>query len=536
MHKVMQSKDKNFDAIESLHALRGQRVLYQLLFSCDWTEYIKLSAESPFPVKFFRERDVNVDCHVTYVEVPGDGYLTEKPDMVPDVLVPLEEENDCVCASKKYTTVVLVQVDVPEDAPAGESVIKINFTANNPNVENCSAEMKINVAPVTMPYHGIKYSRWFYADCIADFHGVEIYSEEHWALIEKYIAAAVDCGLNMILVPIHTPPLDTQVGKTRPCVQLVDIEYKDGEYTFEMSKLERFINLCKKYGVKSYEIAHMFSQWGAACAPNIMVTENGEKSYKFGWHVPSDAPEYAEFLKYYIPAVLAELERLGVADCSYFHISDEPGDGSIETYTRCLALVRPLVGDDAKIFDALSHREFWERGLVKIPVTIVNAIHHFLECPVEEQWVYYCCGPQTVYPNSFLAMPLFRVRAIGFMIYKYDIKGFLHWGFNFYNSAFSQYPINPYLTTSGDSTLPSGDGFIVYPSKNGAYGSLRGSIMRQALEDISVCRALEEKIGREAVIEMIDRESGRDLRFDDYPRCATFYDSLREKMIRRIGE
>jgi len=157
MHKVMQSKDKNFDAIESLHALRGQRVLYQLLFSCDWTEYIKLSAESPFPVKFFRERDVNVDCHVTYVEVPGDGYLTEKPDMVPDVLVPLEEENDCVCASKKYTTVVLVQVDVPEDAPAGESVIKINFTANNPNVENCSAEMKINVAPVTMPYHGIKY-------------------------------------------------------------------------------------------------------------------------------------------------------------------------------------------------------------------------------------------------------------------------------------------------------------------------------------------------------------------------------------------
>ena len=44
-----------------------------------------------------------------------------------------------------------------------------------------------------------------------------------WELIEKYIAAAVDLGINMIMVPVHTPPLDTAINTRRPCVQLVDI-------------------------------------------------------------------------------------------------------------------------------------------------------------------------------------------------------------------------------------------------------------------------------------------------------------------------
>ena len=34
------------------------------------------------------------------------------------------------------------------------------------------------------------FTQWFYVDCIADVHKVEIYSEAHWELIEKYIALA----------------------------------------------------------------------------------------------------------------------------------------------------------------------------------------------------------------------------------------------------------------------------------------------------------------------------------------------------------
>ena len=116
------------------------------------------------------------------------------------------------------------------------------------------------------------------------------------------------------------------------------------------------------------------------------------------------------------------------------------------------------------------------------------------------------------------------------MLYKYDIKGFLHWGYNFYNSCISWYPINPYLTTSGDGAYPSGDPFIVYPAANGTYHSIRGQVFHDALQDLRICCALEEKIGREAVVRLIDHAAGMNLRFDQYPHTKDFLENLRAQM------
>jgi hypothetical protein len=121
-------------------------------------------------------------------------------------------------------------------------------------------------------------------------------------------------------------------------------------------------------------------------------------------------------------------------------------------------------------------------------------------------------------------------------MYKFDISGFLQWGFNFYNSNKSMYPIDPYVSTSADGWFPSGDAFIVYPSKDGAYSSIRGEVTYEAMQDIRICKALEALIGKEAVVKMIDDNAGRDLRFDDYPRDSKFIDDLRDAMVKMIAE
>jgi hypothetical protein len=280
-------------------------------------------------------------------------------------------------------------------------------------------------------------------------------------------------------------------------------------------------------------MAHLFSQWGAKCAPNIKVTENGKTDYMFGWHVAADSEEYRAFLKQYIAAVYAELEKEGISENTYFHVSDEPNLDNIEKYETAYNIIKPLIGK-SKTLDALSHVEFYQMGFVENPVPSVKAVHKFIDAKVDTLWTYYCCGPQTVYTNSFLAMPSARVRILGFLLYKYDIKGFLHWGFNFYNCSHSNYNINPYNTSSADGAFPSGDGFIVYPGKNGAYGSIRGEVTYQAIEDMRICAALEALIGREAVIKMIDEAAGRDLRFDDYPHCNEFLEGLRDKIRAEI--
>lgn len=534
LEKVRAEDRLNHHEIHAKSVLAGERLSYQICVRTDCRMDAAVSVESPFgsSVRLYLVKDANMDYPVRETGNEGEDYITLEPGMMPDILVPLEETGFRVTLTDRVST-LWVRADIPGDAAPGDYEIKVKVAPESG--WNICERMYVHVIPAKMPEQKLIYTRWFYADCIAVQHHVEIYSEEHWELIDKYIAAAADTGINMILVPIHTPPLDTEVGTVRPCVQLVDIEKQGDQYTFSFQRFRRFIDICKKNGIRYFEMAHMFSQWGAKCAPNIMVTENGVKGYLFGWHVAADSEEYVSFLKQYIAAISKELEAEGISEQTYFHISDEPSQDSMDTYRIASDIMRPLIGD-SKNFDALSDYSFYENGLVSCPVTSVMHVHEFLEHDIPNQWTYYCCNPEKVFTNSFMAMPSARTRVLGFLLYKYDIKGFLHWGFNFYNSSVSRYPVNPYLTTSGDRSYPSGDPFIVYPGRDCVYLSVRGEVMYDAIQDMDICFALERHIGREAVVAMIDRAAGRNLRFDDYPRGKEFLEGLRAEMVEKIRE
>jgi len=523
-------------------AVNGERISYQICIKTDTFIESKVSVESELKdyIQLYHVKNAVMDMparDADKADMVNEDYITLKPGLMPDILVPLTETNNHLKISNQIAT-LWVRADIPADFPAGTYPIHIRIQPENEldaTVFHLKKTMFVEVVPALMPAQKLIYTRWFYADCIAVQHNVEIYSEEHWSLIDKYIAAAADVGINMILVPVHTPPLDTAVGTTRPCVQLVDIEKKGEIYEFNFAKFHRFIAICKKNGIQYYEIAHMFSQWGAKWAPNIMVTENGKKDYLFGWHVASDSELYVSFLKQYIQAISEALHIEGISEKTYFHISDEPHGDQITAYKRAYEIIRPLIGS-SKTFDALSEYAFYEKGLVECPVTGVQNIQEFLEHDIENQWTYYCCAPEKVFTNGFMAMPSHRVRILGFLLYKYNIKGFLHWGFNFYNAALSRYPINPYLTTSSDRSHASGDPFIVYPARDGVYGSIRGQVLYDGIQDMNICFALEEKIGRDAVVAMIDEAAGYDLRFDTYPKNKDYLLNLRAKMIQQLKQ
>ena len=117
--------------------------------------------------------------------------------------------------------------------------------------------------------------------CIADYYNMGVFSEEHWSMIDKFVKTAVNTGITMILTPVFTPPLDTDVGGRRTAVQLVDVSYLDGKYTFGFDKLKRWIDMCRANGIKQFEISHLFTQWGSGNAPMIIVkTQNGYEVVK----------------------------------------------------------------------------------------------------------------------------------------------------------------------------------------------------------------------------------------------------------------
>lgn len=509
---------------------------YQAVLVDERHTTLKLSIKSPVAeyVKVYIVRNAVMDNPISPTAF-DDDYITTEAGLMPDILQPIEKTNANVRFGNGFA-ILWVDVCLPENYPAGEYPVTLHFEGSqvsDGSLVPVTAERQIvfEVLGVNLPKQSTIFTQWFHADCIATAHNVEIYSEQHWQLIEKYIRMAADLGINMLLTPVLTPALDTAVGKRRPNVQLTEISKSGDKYIFDFTKLHRWFDICRTAGIEYFEISHLFSQWGCKYSPNIVV--DGE--YCFGWDVPANDDSYRDFLNQFIPSLRKFLREEGVEDKCRFHISDEPEKTMLDSYRSAYEMVSELL-DGCVIMDALSDIDFYDSGLVKHPVCAIDHIEPFLEKKVEDVWAYNCCGQAVKVGNRFMSMPSCRNRIIGLQLYKYDIPGFLHWGYNFYFAQFSEYEINPYVTSSADKGFQSGDAFSVYPDKNDVLPSLRAFVFREGLQDVELCRLLESYIGKDRVVELIEKEAGMSLTFSEYPRKADFLLSLAEKMKMIIKE
>ena len=192
-----------------------------------------------------------------------DNYLSKEPGLYPDLLREIGEHTFRVRNGMWDT--LWVEVDPKGELEAGSYPVTIRITAEDGTTTERS--QTITVLDALLPQQKLLHTKWFHGDCLAEYYHQQMFSEEHWITMEKFIRKAASGGINMILTPIHTPPLDTRVGGERPTIQLVDVYVEQGEYRFEMSKLRRWIRMCKECGMTHFEMAHLYTQWGAKHAP-----------------------------------------------------------------------------------------------------------------------------------------------------------------------------------------------------------------------------------------------------------------------------
>ena len=187
--------------------------------------------------------------------------------------------------------------------------------------------------------------------------------------------------------------------------------------------------------------------------------------------------------------------------------------------------------------DALSSFDYYQQGIVDHPVVANNHIEPFIEADVPDLWTYYCCGQYKKVSNMFVAMPSARNRVLAVQLFKYNIKGFLQWGFNFYSSQYSDHPINPYSSLDGDGFVPAGDTFQVYPGADGKpEESIRMAVTRDAMQDLRAFDLLAELKGREFAVALIDEGLECGVTFSEYPQDADYLMKLRRKVDAEIME
>lgn len=504
--------------------LKGERYSYQIAYKSSEKFFAEIVIDSPLS-QFITVRSVgNVPSELPVYESDCEFCERNEPGLFPDVLFPIE--NNRVLIKRQNFYALWITVDLPKDTDAGDYEIKIKLKKDGETIsENIFG---LHVINAVLPEQNLIYTQWFHSDSIANYYKIPVFCEKFWALVESFIKAAVHTGVNMLLTPVFTPPLDTEIGGERLTVQLVDVKLESGKYSFGFDRFIRWVRLAQKCGIKYFEISHLFSQWGAKYTPKIVAEVNGRQKRIFGWETSADSIEYAEFLSAFIPQLIKVIRSLGIEKSTFFHISDEPNEDQIESYSRSKSTVAPLL-EDFPIIDALSDYSFYESGIINNPIPCTNDIESFIEKGFPHPWTYYCCGQGGKLSNRFFGMPLSTTRIIGFQLFKYGIEGFLQWGFNFYNSQYSLRSIDPFAVTDADSAFPSGDSFTVYPGKSGAIESVRSEVFFQALQDMRALTLLCDRIGKKRTIAAVEADFGI-ITFFDYPRGTEKMLNLRKSV------
>lgn len=497
--------------------------LYSLLLHrCTWEiesdikEYITVR-----PVKL-------VPCTTAINAENDEFYLSKTACLMPDLL---SDEREFYVRYQQWHS---LWITVKGDLPLGKHKITLRLFDKD-KIELGALDYTLTVLDNALPECDLKYAHWFHYDSIAKYYDLEPWSEKYNRVMSAFIKNAVEHGVNTLLVPLVTPPTNTYIGGERLTTQLVDVIKEDGEYKFDFSRLKWFMKNAESLGVKCFEMTHLYTQWGAEKAPKIIVEENGQKSNAFGWQEDALGAKYTAFMQAFIPQLVAFLQNEGYGeDRVFFHISDEPSIGALERYLKIRAFLKPMLGG-YKIFDALSNYEFSSSGAVDMPVVETQHVDEFLEKKVKNLWVYYCLGDgYKGLSNRLMAMPSWRARILGIQLYAIGAEGFLHWGYNYYNTALSEEYINPYEITDAWGSFQSGDSFVVYPSKDGKpLDSLRHEVLYEGFQDYSALKMLEEKIGRDEVLKRLEAQ-GVKQNVTDYPKNAEWILEFRKKVYAEI--
>ncbi len=525
LEKVFAQSEGDFHKIEKMSMLIGERASFQLAVLADEPLRFALSDASGIKIKAY-----NILCvpsKLPFYEDHDEDIIVSPDGYYPDCL--REAQNGEIEFVNGGWCSVWFEIEAEAH---GEKEIEIALY-NEENELVGKEKIAVKVINAKLPEQELICTNWFHCDCLATWYGVEVFSREHWQIIENFVKTAVEHGINMLLTPLFTPPLDTKVGGERPTVQLVDVTVTGkNEYSFGFARLERWFKMAEKCGVKQFELSHLFTQWGAAHAPKIVDTD-GKRL--FGWETEAAGEEYRCFLTQLAGALDKFLTESKMKEKCWLHVSDEPSESQLESYSYASGLISELF-EGYKTLDALSDFEFYERGLVKTPVPCSNKARDFYG-KVPELWTYYCCGQYKGTANRFMAMPSYRNRVLGLQLYKFNCVGFLQWGYNFWYSQYSVRALNPFEETDAGEAFPSGDAFVVYPGEGGKpLESLRLKVFYDAFQDLRALKLLESKIGYAATLELIENADMAALEFDAYEKGIAPMLEKRERVNRKIEE
>lgn len=435
------------------------------------------------------------------------------PGLVPD---PLFDENVIDMGSDETHAFWLTLVPPPSVKP-GNVAIPITVQAGENRVKRLI--LTAHVASVKIPKRrDFPVTNWFYIDALMDRYETHPKEESFWRILKPYLKNLVEHGQDTVYTSVFSVQLD---GERTPS-QLLKVK-TSGRHTwhFDWSDVKRFVDLARKQGIRYFEWSHFFSQWGSRFALNVYEGQGETGALLWPRETSATSIVYRKFLTRFLDEFHAFLKKERLLSRSFFHVSDEPREKDVPNYLAARELLAELA-PWMKVMDAMGNVEVGR--YTDVPVANISHACEFLDAGMQA-WCYFCCQPRGAYLNRLMDTPLVKIRMSGWLFYRWPFKGFLHWGYNYWNRFQKNETIEPLFVSDGGNwpVWPFGDTFLVYPGPEGPIDSIRWEVFAASLQDYALLQA--------SGVERSDRLLAACRSFENFPKTDTWLRKARHQLL-----
>jgi hypothetical protein len=386
------------------------------------------------------------------------------PARFPDYLA---EDKEISLKKDEYGAVYLT-VRVPPDAQEGDYAASLTVRSDQ---SSASLPLHLTVYPLTLPDgRHLMVTEWYSTNKFKQFHGIDSSdSERFYEMLGLYARNMAEHRQNVFRVSLDLIACKLNEDRKLEC---------------DFSRFDKWAEVFWNTGRMDLLETGFVARFGEGgwSSKEVVLRDFRAQSASGSITMPGK-----EFLPQFLPAFENHLREKGWLEKTIFHIADEPSNHNVMDW-RVASEFAHRYAPALRRIDAIETPHCYDRLEIWVPKLDYLATWYDAYRRVQDQgyelW-FYTVGifQKGSHPNKTVDVPLIESRILHWLNYRYGLKGYLHWGFN-------QWTDDPFEAPGQHR----GDGWHVYPKKDGLLNSLRWEQMRNGLQDYEYFWMLEEKI------------------------------------------
>ena len=388
------------------------------------------------------------------------------PAQFPDYLA----EDKEVSIEKGHYKAVYLTVRIPRNAEAGDYEGAVTIKTEKGNK---SLPLHLTVYPLTLPNERhLMVTEWYTTSNFKKFHDIDTPdSKRFYEMLRVYAQNMAEHRQNVFRVSIG---------------QITSKQEANGRLKFDFSRFDKCVDIFWNTGHMDLLETGFAATFGKGGWSSTEIVLRDFRVQKDSTNELITIPG-KEFLPQFLPAFENHLREKGWLEKTVFHIADEPSNHNVMSWRQASEYVHRYAPSLRRI-DAIETSYCFDRLEIWVPKLDHLATWHDVYKRAQSQgcelW-FYTVGihQKGSHPNKTVDVPLIESRILHWLNYRFGLKGYLHWGFN-------RWTDDPF----GAPGRHRGDGWHVYPKKNGLINSLRWEQMRNGIQDYEYLWMLENRI------------------------------------------